>query len=343
MKHELDLQAYQLEVFNKIEKRKDPYPICVELHPTDLCNQGCEYCFHGGNGFDSSREPDKYFNSEEYGVLMNELPKLGVKYVSVSGGGDPFLSKATPNLIELAVLNGVNVRIVTHGNFLPAKSLEDLAMCEEIRFSIDTPNQSTYSQVRHVAPQMHERTLDNIKQLLQARQRVNGRVNIGATFIIGEINKLQAYEFAQLMLGEIGIDTVIYKYDIYDQFKVSEENDLLLTQQLESAQRDFGSRVEIRPYLGKYKGGNPCVVPFFKSVINPYGQLFSCCLGAQPGEKNGYYFGNVLEEIRNGNSESFTTIWESSRNTRVKMLEDTKCESCNHTDREINESYLNRR
>lgn len=343
MHHEQDLKRNQHEIFRKVEERKDPYPVCVEIHPTDVCNQGCEYCFHGGNGFGNSRDRNRFLSAEEYDQLLAELSRLGIRIISISGGGEQFLSKDASAIIGSALSHDLDVRIVSHGNFLPVEALPLLIQCEEIRFSVDTPDAETYSQVRKVHPKMHERTLQNIATLVEAKKQMKGRVNIGAAFIIGEINKLQVLEFASLMLDQIGVDVVTFKYDIYGEFKPGDEQDDGLREQLERAKQLYGKRVEIRPYLGDYKGGHACVVPYFKSVINPYGELFSCCLGAQPGEKNGYLFGDVLREMRHGNNNAFASVWSQSRQIRVDMLEATQCESCNHTDRQINNAFLERR
>jgi len=109
--------------------------------------------------------------------------------------------------------------------------------------------------------------------------------------------------------------------------------------QLKTAKLQHGDKVEIRPELPDFQTGLPCIVPYFKSAINPYGELYSCCLGAQPKEVNGYKLGNVADNIRKGKTNPLETVWKESRDIRLSMLKKVACTSCNFTDRNINLQY----
>ncbi len=339
MKHERELLAKTTEIFQKVDQKLDPYPSCIEIYPTDICNQRCSYCFHGGEGFGKQRDIKRFMQVEDYAVLFKEMADLNIDILSISGGGEPFLFKGIVGVIDQAIANNLRVRIVTNGNFISPEAIDRILQCEEIRFSIDTPDPETYSRIRKIPASLHQKTLDNIVGLVEARQQRGGNVDIGSTCIIGSDNVAQLTQFADLMLDQLGIDKVVFKYDIYGEFAADASYRAGVDSQLKTAKLQHGDKVEIRPELPDFQTGLPCIVPYFKSAINPYGELYSCCLGAQPKEVNGYKLGNVADNIRKGKTNPLETVWKESRDIRLSMLKKVACTSCNFTDRNINLQY----
>jgi radical SAM protein with 4Fe4S-binding SPASM domain len=45
---------------------------------------------------------------------------------------------------------------------------------------------------------------------------------------------------------------------------------------------------------------------YFKIALDPYGQVYSCCLASQPNETNGYLFSNIK-------NEKLSDIWEKEK------------------------------
>lgn len=342
MKHEALLEGRMNETFQKVDRREDPLPICIEIHPTDFCNQGCLYCFGAGQGREGieTRQRGKYMSLGDYSSLFQEMAFNNIRDLSVSGGGEPLLSTDIDGIYSSALDNGLRVRTVTNGNTLNQSSLELVLLTQEVRFSVDTPNPITYSKLRRVNPRLHAKTLDNITRLVQAKNSGGFALEIGTTCIIGEENAEELEEFADIMIGQIGVDHVIYKSDIYGNIKPDSEEATLVNQQLARAQEKYGDKIDYRPDLGGFEPGKPCAVPYFKAVLNSYGELYSCCLGAQPGERNGYKFGDVKAEIRNGNTDALVTVWEQTSDIRSKMLKKVGCMNCNFTDRKINNAYF---
>lgn len=340
MRHEVELLTARREIFLKIDKKRDPYPLCIEIYPTDICNQRCQYCFHGGNGFGKDRDEKKFMKLKDYAVLFKEMAGLNINILSIAGGGEPFMHKQILGIIDQAIVNNLRVRIVTNGNFISSKAIDKILQCEEIRFSVDTPDPETYSGIRKVPVQLHQKVLDDITNLVKAKEQKNSNINIGAACIIGSDNATQLIWFADLMLSYLRIDTVVFKYDIYGKFLANKGFQKMINSQLKAIKEKYGNKVEIRIKLPNFKTGLPCVVSYFKSAINPYGELYSCCLGAQPREINGYKLGNIVGNIRKGISNPFATVWKESKDIRLSMSRETACISCNFTDRNINKRYI---
>lgn len=340
MRHEAILKSQSLKKFKSIKNGVDPYPVVIEIHPTDVCNHGCKYCFHGGNGFGKDRDPSRYMRTVQYLSLFGEFTDLGIYNLSISGGGEPFLSKNIVDIVSGAVENGLLVRVVTTGNYLPKIAISYLMKCSEVRFSVDAVDPSTYSKIRNVPPLLLEKTLENMRMVIKSRNEAGSSLQIGTTFIINTENSGQILSFASLMLGSVGVNKIIYKYDVYGRY-VPDTNSSIVKEHLEEVKKQWGEAVEIRDILSPFITGLPCVMPFFKPVINPYGDLYSCCLGSQPRETNGYYFGNLTKYIRGKENNAFQKVWTESRDIRRQMLKSVKCLSCNYTDRKINQSFLN--
>lgn len=339
MRHELILAEAKEVTFKEIDSGKDPYPRIIEIHPTDVCNQACKYCFHSGNGFGESRDPTRYLNAQQLNRFVGDISDLGIKELSISGGGEPFLSEDIRVLLAEAKSKDINIRIVTNGNFIPEGILSDIVSCTEIRFSIDTVDPETYASIRNVKPSLLNVTLNNIKRVVLEKRERKTNIQIGATFIINPQNQEQISDFASLLLGKIGIDKVIYKYDIYGRY-VPHGDQTRIKKSLLLIKKHWGDGVDVRNSLGDFVSGSPCVVPYFKSVVNPYGDVYSCCLGSQPGEINGFFLGNVTQDLKDENNNSFAQVWKKSKSIRDEMLKGVRCVDCNFTDREINESYV---
>ena len=344
MKHEILLEGKMPETFQAIERKEDPLPTCIEIHPTDFCNQGCLYCFGSGQGREGilTKQTQKYMSLDGYSAIFREMASRNINDLSISGGGEPFLSKDIGGIFTSALEKGLRIRTVTNGNFLNQDLINLILQTQEIRFSIDTPDPQTYSKMRRVSQNLHSKTINNIDKLVKAKAATGSDLEIGATCIIGEDNAEQIERLADLMIRQLNIDHLIIKSDIYGVVKPDSNEQSSIESQLSRTKDKYGNKIDHRSTDGNFETGRPCVIPHFKSVINPYGEFYSCCLGAQPGEKNGYKFGDVKAEIEAGNPNALISVWEQTRKVREKMYQRVTCTNCNHTDRRINDIYLSK-
>lgn len=314
-------------IASNVASGQDAMPVCLEVHPTDFCNQSCSYCFHGGNGEDIVRRPE-LLSGDDYRTLFAETERLGVQEVSVSGGGEPLLSPVIPEIVDSLVKSLLRTRIVSNGNYIPESIKSNLLLAEEIRFSLDTINPEVYSRTRRVSGKLLERTIKNIRELVEQRDAAKSSLSVGATFIISPDNNHEIADFADYLLDDVGIDSVIYKHDIYSNDSVAAATE----KRLQDTKNRHGSAVEVRSVVDHEDIAGACYVPYFKVALNPYGQLYSCCLGSQPGENNGKEFGSLKT------AGSLEALWRQSAHIRRDMLlgAGMNCTDCNHTDQAIN-------
>lgn len=336
MRHEI-LQSTALEgIAKEVATGNDPAPFCVEFHPTDFCNQACVYCFHGGNNHVKT-PPEEPLTIEEYVRIIDQATAMGVSEISISGGGEPLLYKDMAGLLDKLSGSELGVRIVTNGNFLPNSLVEKILKIKEIRFSVDTLDTSTYNSMRGLPPssKLLSRTLQNIKTLVAARNNdADSSLSIGTTFLANPYNATQAVYFAEFMIEEVGVDAVVFKRDIHGTQDPSEKQIEKLEEDLEYLDKKYPGKVDVRQPIDRDNiNGNPCVIPYLKIALNPYGQVFSCCLGSQPGENNGEMFGAWRH------TGSLEELWQQSRDKRTLMLGGVACTGCNATDQALNNAY----
>jgi MoaA/NifB/PqqE/SkfB family radical SAM enzyme len=306
----------------------EPFPSCVEIHPTDFCNQACSYCFHGGVGEDRSRR-EELLTVSEYCRLCDELVSLGVGEISVSGGGEPLLYRGIEEVLRHITSSHIKLRVVTNANHMSSETLQVLTLANEVRISIDSVKPDTYNFMRGLrGGNLLQRTLEHIHMLVQQRAQLRRTVKVACTFLISEPNLPEIETFSEVMIEGIGVDTVVYKSDIYGRVT---SQDPLVGERLSRLRDKYGHRVEIRTELRDGPAAGPCIVPYLKVAFDPYGGLYSCCLGAQPGETNGLGFGSLRA------AGSFQRLWDSAASKRTAMrTTGVSCKDCNHTDRALN-------
>lgn len=328
----MDHEASQLlrvhELRAQLRRGEDPLPLHVEIHPTDACNHRCAWCFHGGMGFDPGRKKE-LMQLAEYDALFQELSRLEVRELSISGGGEPTLDPRLPELLDMAFAAGLRVRMVTHGTHLFPAVLERLAGAREVRVSLDAASPETYAAARRVPAAFFKRALLSLRSLVRIRDTRAPSLRVGTTFILTEANRGEALAFARRML-ELEVDAIIFKADIDPGRRLAPE---VYAQALEGVRALGHPHIEVRPYSRPEPQGHPCFVPFFKVAFNPYGELFSCCLGSQPGERNGQRLGSLR-------GSSFAELWADSRPWREHLQRGASCTRCNATDALLNRLML---
>jgi len=326
MKHEDEQYGAINEATKKLQKGLYPYPMIIEIQPSNICNQKCDYCFWNNTGYSNKNRKD-VMRLEEYDTLFREMQNLGIQKLSISGGGETFLDQRMPDILKLARKHDLEVRIVTNGSILPNESILELMYCKEIRFSIDAIKPSTYSEIRHVPQNIFSQVLENLNKLIKLKSEKSSSLSIGVSFLLNEKNYSEIEEFCKYIL-KLPIDAVVIKYNIYGLPNIPKEK---FTDIETSLKKINDSRIEIRERLPLDDiKGMKCFVPYFKVAINTYGDLYSCCLGSQLGKRNGYFLGNL-------HNKNLKDTWESAKQLIQSLGRNgVSCTHCNYTDYRIN-------
>ena len=104
-------------------------PVHVRIKPINCCNHDCWYCAYRssalqlGEGMDiADRIPESKLSE-----IAVDLVGMGVNAVTVSGGGEPLLHKASPACIERLGRAGIRVGVLTNGTNLKGRMAEALS------------------------------------------------------------------------------------------------------------------------------------------------------------------------------------------------------------------------
>ncbi|MBE3038749.1 MAG: radical SAM protein [Chloroflexi bacterium] len=123
-------------------------PITAEVHPSGRCNQCCRYCKAPKSGL--------VMTAAEADDLARQMEEVGIRGVTISGGGEPTLGPWRSFLGRK-----FSAGLITNGD-LPVSEYSGLSW---VRFSVDSCRPETYRKVRGVEwPDCLE---DNIRRAIE--------------------------------------------------------------------------------------------------------------------------------------------------------------------------------
>ena len=135
----------------KSNKRK---PFFCNYWLTYKCNSKCNYC-----NFWQDNSLKKFSNAKYENVKnnLNDLKKMGVKFIDFTGG-EPLLNNNLPEILSSAKQLGFFVKLSTNGILYPQKAEELKGLASRTYFSLDTIDNEEYKQIRGADE------LDNVKK-----------------------------------------------------------------------------------------------------------------------------------------------------------------------------------
>jgi MoaA/NifB/PqqE/SkfB family radical SAM enzyme len=96
-----------------------PYPLVIEIHPTETCNYRCGYCYsQQKRNIDNLLPKKERVSINRYASMFEEMRSLGINHLSISGGGEPFMDSRILELLRLASNVGLKLRVMTNGSLL---------------------------------------------------------------------------------------------------------------------------------------------------------------------------------------------------------------------------------
>lgn len=163
------------------EGRQMP-PIHLQIIPTNKCNQRCSFCAYRDKDYSNSQNFDERDEIPSYKLLalVNSAHSLGVRAVEITGGGEPMLHPAFPELCyELKEL-GMDFGVVTNGSCLNGKGMEALVGASWVRFSLDAARPETYAKLRGSFPD----TLGVVRRKIKDLRNRSPKTIVGVGFVV---------------------------------------------------------------------------------------------------------------------------------------------------------------
>lgn len=335
-------------------------PFHLELHPTNRCNAQCFFCFTEHYRFGQS------LAFEKIKTVLEDGARLGVRFIRLSGGGEPLIHPQTSEIIELCAGLGMRfVDITTNGITLGrhAQRIVDIG-ADYIFVSLNEPNAALYEQTMQIKGKNFDKVLDSVRTLVAVRDAAppEARPEIALQFMIGGHNFQHMTEMVELGT-ELGVDHIDIKGmklvtqdrhipdaalpEVREQiaqiarldgaagrrvrFDLATESDLNLFAKAEQAKylppADLdGAGAQARAT----QRTEYCVIGWFSATVTATGMVYPCCpLHESPGKALGDLNKQSLPEIWNG--ERYAKLRETLRQVmllRGDMKYSPKCHGC---------------
>lgn len=164
----------QAEHIRRWQRGESPPPLKLTLGMTYVCNLRCRFCARRK----STPGADRMKASEELPErrlleIVEEAEGLGVRTVSLSGGGEPFLRKKTLNVMRAVKRHGMSGGTTTNGLLINEGAAEEMVRIgwDRIGFSIDGSDAVAHDYLRDSAGAF-DRTTRAVRILASWKKRL---------------------------------------------------------------------------------------------------------------------------------------------------------------------------
>ena len=339
-----------LDKVEALIKNKNPYPITIEIDPSNACNHSCPFCISGHLHLNKYKNT-KLFNrtmlkKDIFFKLAEELVEMNIEAINWTGGGEPTLNPALSKIINYIKENSnTRMGMFTNGTLLTRFNLfETLCNCLQwVRISMDAGKAETYDKLRVTNKSTNFKAVyKNILTLIETKKKLKSKLTIGVGFVVTKDNYKEILDFANLF-KDVNVDYVQYKPEI-----IQIERDETLNKTKEQISADFWLKdvivllEEAKNILKKKYECNAYKIEDLIVNVKNYGRSYKECLGSQlqpcigadgnvyvctnhRGHKQ-YSYGSLYES-------SFKDIWHNIEKKAVimnKINNEEKFSKCTH-------------
>ena len=179
-------------------------PVHVRIKPMNPCDHDCWYCaYHVDNlQLGNLMEYKDRLPREKMLEIVEDLAEMGVKAVTFSGGGEPFIYPYISEAINKLGQSGIKVASLTNGSHLHEEIAEAFANYGTwIRVSIDGWDAESYAKIRNVKLTEFDMVLNNMRNFAN----LSSSCVLGVNYVIDNQNYNHVFEFSKLM-KDVGVN-----------------------------------------------------------------------------------------------------------------------------------------
>ena len=342
------------ERLEALKAGRQPYPVHVQVIPSDLCNRDCGYCAYRASGYSSStlfgekradgslnRNPNRMLDRELLFRILDDCLAMGVRAISATGGGEPTLH---PNIVEFlrkAQSYRIATALITNGLLLGRTPglLAATVAGAWARISIDAATEKTFGVVRPGlgGPRGADLrlVLRNLAALRALRDADRASCTIGASFVAQKENWREIYDAVKIY-REQGADNVRISGTFstegsryFDGWR--EEAEELERRAVADFDGKDGFRVHGRlcEKAADLDHGAPsierCWYQEFTTYIGGDGRLYRCCVYA-------FHPRGLIGDLREAGG--FKALWDSTHKQEdFARFRAPGCDHCQFLDR----------
>lgn len=315
------------DVLNDIREEKRVAPIYIRIKPTNYCNHRCYYCSYADSelGLRDSVNSQDQISWEKMQEIISDISDIGVKAVTLSGGGEPLIYPHIIGTMTKLLNAGIDLSIITNGQLLKDDRAEVLSEAKWVRVSLDSANADTYSKIRHLPETAFGEVCDNIRHFSKIKRN---DCELGINFVVNHENADQIYDAAK-MLKELGVNHIKYTARVTkDLFFYHEPFKKNVIDQIHRAKDELES-ADFR-VINKYEGDFDSALVFHRCYDKCYINRIFTVIAAD----SKVYFCHDKAYVTDGavgdlKHRSFKELWFSEE-TIKRYQEFNPQKECNH-------------
>ncbi len=283
--------AHHKKALEAIQSRRAVGPVSVQIDPEGLCNHDCAFCSYRNAGWEE-RGMDFVEKSQiSWPVmerLIDELQKLGVKSVELTGGGEPTIYPYFSKLVKLLGETQLEFAMVTNGTGLTQKRVDAInpETARWIRFSMDSITQETHQKVHKTPGKQFDKILEMISYVARKKVEWHKDFRLGVSFVIVPEN-IPEIDKAAEFYRRFGVDNIRYSftYDKNQDGRLTPEMRKDVFKRLEKAKsyetpefRVFGWKSRLDDYAASNSEIGFCAYQYGTIAIGSDGGVWPCCI-----------------------------------------------------------------
>lgn len=338
--------ARHLDRIQMLRRGEQPFPVHLQISPSDLCNQDCNFCSYRASdgistelfGENGNFNPKRMIPFEKMTQVLDDCVQMGVKAVQYQGGGEPTTHPKIFEIVRETVNRGIEVAMVTNGLKMSDEMMQLLVTRGSwIRVSLDAGTIETYAKIRNTPMESFNRVHRNVDTLVRMRDAIGSQLAISLGFVITRDNWEEITAAAHIA-HELNVDMIRFTPAVLtgeSGVPWREVDDLIA----EARHYEIGERLKIYYSGSERRDGRPksdfCGYQYFTPYLGGDQNLYRCCLTTYTQQG---YIGSVRDQ-------SLVELW-SSYLTRQSMAGFKATQNCTHCKfREQNEliEYLTER
>ena len=254
-------------------------PVTLELHLTNRCNSHCSFCLF-------SERNQSELSKETIDTILEDCYILGIKSVTISGGGEPTVHPDIAYTINTFVDHNIDVGLMTNGILLSPDLEAALKRCTWIRYSLLAPSVERYCKYTNMPKEIYYQVLSNIAQIGKDDCR---KTIIGITHLIDpddtDFDNLMG---SVILANQIGADQVFYteKVDKFNTFRLDKQRIEPFFTEIKAASEAFQVATNIERFIYRTIEGiekrrnayTPCEILYhnLETFITPSGDVYPC-------------------------------------------------------------------
>jgi radical SAM protein with 4Fe4S-binding SPASM domain len=264
-------------------------PYSINIDPSNLCNFKCNFC-----AMQTSNKSVKYkkqiMSMELFKKVIDDICKFPnkLKMLRISGQGEPLINQHISEMISYAKQKDIAeyIEIVTNGSLLSPKLNRSLVKSglDRIRISVEALSEEGYKEIAGVKINF-SKFIENIKDLYDNKGNCEIYIKTVDVAVTTEESKKKFYEIFGDICDKIFIDNVIPLWSDFEEMKIDKK----LLKSCEGLHGQKIKPVSVCPYI------------FYSFIVNPDGQITSCCADWQRKLILGDASVEAITDIWNGN------------------------------------------